>query len=76
MRRDVLFLVNPDLAVILGRTYSESANFYFGDFLDFQGRPEIWPGPGLGGAWAKSLGEPGPGAFFPWWANGPYSPGL
>ena len=62
--REGLFPANPDLADILGRTDLEFESFYFLCFLDskclyFQVPrfPEIWPGPGLGWAWAKSLGE-------------------
>ena len=75
------FPTNPDLADILGRADLDFENFHFFDFLDskfldFQVPrfPEIWPGPGLGRAWARpwaglGLGDPsaaalpGPGPF-------------
>ena len=66
--RELFFPTNPDLANILGRTDFDFENFYFWDLFGFQiprfpgpqisRSPEIWPGPGLGRAWA--LGRVGP----------------
>ena len=51
------FPTNPDLADILGRKDFDFENFYFFDFFGIPNyqisrSPEIWPGPGLGRAWA------------------------
>ena len=57
---------SPDLADILGRTYFDFENFYFGDFLGSQLGPTLAPawawlgpglGPGLGPAWAQAWAQ-------------------
>ena len=60
MAGKVLFPANPDLADVLGRTNADVESFHFAWIPNFQISRflEIWPGPGLGRAWAKSLGEP------------------
>ena len=81
--RKVLFPANPHLADILGDTHLDFGNVFIDFFwirsfkisrVQISKFPEIWPGPGLGWAWA-GLG-PGSGQAWGGLGRGGLGPGL